>query len=105
LFARVASHQSRLCGPEEPWLYLDQTHLNIELQMALSNGELTFAELPKSWNYLSACDPEQVVDPYMLHLASVTSRQKMGMIRSVVEAFDWLDTVIRGQAILARRDG
>lgn len=89
LFQSVLDRQSHAGGMAEPW-YKDQTLLNIEIQLAVKNGDLTFEMLPKSWNYLAISDSVVVQDPYMLHLTGVKNSNATKLAHYIINHFDRL---------------
>lgn len=68
LFADVLARQTHANEAKWPWLR-DQTLLNIEAQVAVQNGDITYKQLPKSWNYLVLGERDLVADPHMIHFA------------------------------------
>ena len=68
IFNRMMLRQMHAVGREMPWRG-DQTMLNVEVQSAVEEGDITFKLLSKRWNNLVLLDPDLVDDPIMLHLS------------------------------------
>ena len=88
MFKRVLERQRSAGDGQLPWLR-DEVILNVELQLAVKNGEITFDRLPTKWNQLTLHADHHTKEPYMMHFAGVCfgkdPKIKSGFIAQIIE--------------------
>jgi lipopolysaccharide biosynthesis glycosyltransferase len=92
IFQRMLLRQHHGWNREFPWV--DQPILNVEVFSAVEAGEITFKEIPRSWNSLILVDDEpEPDDPYILHLAGGKA-SKMHLVQHVLDQIAQIERLI-----------
>lgn len=94
IFQRMILRQTHSIGGEAPW-FGEQSFMNIEVFSAVEAGEITFQQLPRSWNQLILIDTYEPPPPeaHMLHFAG-GHNAKLRIISHAMEQFTNLERMI-----------
>jgi lipopolysaccharide biosynthesis glycosyltransferase len=94
IFQRMLYKQTHSTGGESPW-FADQSFFNVEVFAAVEAGEITFQELPRSWNSLILLDTVNPPpdEPYMIHYAGGHS-SKLRLITHAITQLTNLERMI-----------